>query len=665
MLIKNGIKHIARVESAVANQSCKKQLDLDNPIVFSWARSLEKYGLDPGSPAKTRILTHSELVSYKESRETFLRISRAGLERLFQQVYASGYVVLLADDKGVTIDAIGDPKYQTDLKAAGLCEGALWAENEEGTCGVGTCIETKQALTIHKTEHFRARHIDLTCTTAPIFDPQGKFLGAIDASALYSPDDKRNQSLVFQLVAMAAKLIENAFFLQEFRNDRILSLCDRPELAEVVTEHLLALNFEGQIIAANSSAILHLDRTVKYGLIGRHISEVFNLKFTGLMDLFTKCSDPRCAIRAVDGTLYFAAMKGWGSRELQASSPIGRTKTTIIADRQTVSPLTLERLAGKDRQLNTVVDCIKRIVNKKLPIILSGETGTGKEAFAQAIHQISKRAEKPFVAVNCVSIPETLIESELFGYKQGAFTGACSKGMRGRILQSSGGTLFLDEIGDMPLPLQARLLRVLAEQEVVPLGSNTPVPIDLNVICATHQNLEELVAKGAFREDLFYRLNGILLKLPPIRERSDKRVLIDSAFAAEAGDRYDKVRLDHKVLSFLEHYPWPGNIRQLRNALRFALAINESGTIGVPDLPPEITHSNPSRVATEDCSDLPGGTKKHLRRNTMEQLESEALINALKKHKWKISSAARDLGIGRATIYRKMEKYAIVPPNMR
>jgi transcriptional regulator of acetoin/glycerol metabolism len=586
------------------------------------------------------------------------------MERLYQQVFASGYMVLLTDHEGVTIDSIGDPKHKKELKDAGLCEGALWAEHEEGTCGVGTCIATQQALTIHKGEHFRARHIDLTCTTVPIFDPKGKLLGALDASALYSPDDKRSQSLVFHLVSISAKLIENSYFLREYQDDWILHINNQPELAEVVTEHLLAFNFEGKIIAANNSSILHFNRKLDHGLIGRHISEIFDIKFAGLLDLFSKQSSPKFAIRSVDGTTYFASMMG---PKLQAISPHNikeRTVTIDITDNISTSKLTLDRLAGKDPQLIQVADYIRRIVNNKLPIILTGETGTGKEAFARAIHDSSNRSNNPFIAVNCASIPETLIESELFGYKQGAFTGANSKGMRGKILQSDSGTLFLDEIGDMPLQLQARLLRVLAEKEVIPLGSESPIPVDLNVVCATHRNLKDLVAIGTFREDLYYRLNGISLNIPALRERTDKLKIIASAIAAEAGDRYRELTISPEAQEFMCKLPWPGNIRQLRNALRFALAVNESGMIDIADLPHELTQLNStssSQATIEERPTISTGSNQ----NTMEQMEREALNNALAKHKWKITSAANELGISRSTIYRKMEIYNIVPPNAR
>lgn len=661
MLRKNELNHIKKIESLFFGGQEALQLD-KNPITQSWERSIRDFGLDPAKPSPTRILTNPELTAHRESRETFLRISRAGLERLFRQVYPSDYMVLLTDHEGVTIDAIGDPKQKRELKEAGLCEGALWAEKEEGTCGVGTCLTMGHALTIHKDEHFRARHIDLTCTTSPIFDPHGNLLGALDASALHSPDDKRSQTLIYQLVTMATKLIENAYFLCEFQNDWILRINNRPEFAEVETEHLLAFNFEGQVIAANNSSIVHFGREFGNRLIGRSLNEIFDIKFESLIDLLSQRSVSKFALRSIHGANYYATMTCPKAQTVSTGSRNMRKIDKTATDLKTSSKMTLDRLAGKDPQLIKAANYIRQIVNKKLPIILTGETGTGKEAFAQAIHNVSNRAGNPFIAVNCASIPETLIESELFGYKAGAFTGARSKGMRGKILQSSGGTLFLDEIGDMPLQLQARLLRVLAEKEVTPLGSEAPIPVELNVVCATHRDLESLVANGSFREDLYYRLNGISFKLPAVRQRTDKSEIIASVLAAEAGEKSAEVTISPEAQQFMSKHPWPGNIRQMRNALRFALAVNESGTVGMSDLPNELTSPPaPSRLRptiTEESVESQFPSLK-----PMQKLEMEAMLNALKNNKWKISRAADELGISRATIYRKMEKFGIKPPN--
>jgi transcriptional regulator of acetoin/glycerol metabolism len=282
-------------------------------------------------------------------------------------------------------------------------------------------------------------------------------------------------------------------------------------------------------------------------------------------------------------------------------------------------------------------------------VLIRGPTGSGKEAFAKALHLASNRAGRPFVAVNCAAIPETLIESELFGYTAGAFTGARREGMRGRIVQSSGGTLFLDEIGDMPLSLQTRLLRVLEEQEVTPLGSESSIKVDLRVICASHRNLRELLARGMFREDLYYRLNGITLELPALAARRDKEALIRKCIASEVAIGR-AASIEGAALERLASYNWPGNVRELRNTIRTALAICEQNVVRLGGLPPEIGQpgrylQRPGTSADQDVS--------------LEGAEREALLRVIEKNDWVMSHVAAQLGISRNTLYRKIKRHRI------
>jgi len=223
-----------------------------------------------------------------------------------------------------------------------------------------------------------------------------------------------------------------------------------------------------------------------------------------------------------------------------------------------------------------------KVIKKGIPVLLHGETGSGKEVFARLVHEHSPHASGEFVAVNCASIPESLIEAELFGYRAGAFTGAQRSGRRGKVLQADKGTLFLDEIGDMPLDLQARLLRVLDERRVTPLGSEEAQDVSFQLLSASHRDLAELVAQGRFREDLYYRLNGIELSLPALRERSDRRALILGILAEEAGD---EVRLSAEADALLMGYAWPGNVRQLRHVLRTAVALMDGVMVLLEHLP--------------------------------------------------------------------------------
>ena len=300
----------------------------------------------------------------------------------------------------------------------------------------------------------------------------------------------------------------------------------------------------------------------------------------------------------------------------------------------------------------------KRVLDKDISVLLYGETGSGKEVFAKAMHQSSERAGKPFVALNCASIPETLIESELFGYKAGAFTGAARDGRRGKIFLADGGTLFLDEIGDMPVQLQARLLRALEEREVLPLGGEEPIKVDIRLISATHCNLTDKIATGEFRPDLYYRLQGLVFTLPPLRERGDRRELIRRILAEEAGGA--PVEIDEAALDRLEHYRWPGNLRELRNLLRTVLALREGRVIGEMDLPDVVRTANSPLVpapaaATASSSDL----------SPLENAEREALVRELDRHHWNITNVARRLKISRNTLYRKMQRLDIRDPSKK
>jgi sigma-54 dependent transcriptional regulator, acetoin dehydrogenase operon transcriptional activator AcoR len=334
-------------------------------------------------------------------------------------------------------------------------------------------------------------------------------------------------------------------------------------------------------------------------------------------------------------------------------------------------PLTLEELAGEDSQMLRNIRCARRIADTNVAVLIQGPTGSGKEAFAHAMHLASRRAARPFIAVNCAAIPETLIESELFGYKQGAFTGARREGLRGRIVQSSGGTLFLDEIGDMPLALQSRLLRVLEEREVVPLGSESAIAVDLHVLAASHRNLREMIARGAFREDLYYRLNGITLELPALRERTDKERLIQHALAAETGNGRPAA-IERDTLQGLLAYAWPGNIRELRNVIRTALAICEGGVVRAMDLPREIRDGEPPSEERPDgfagrfAASLPAsdsGSREALAGscNRLQAAERAALLRAMEELHGNMSRVAAELGVSRNTLYRKIKRHGITP----
>jgi transcriptional regulator of acetoin/glycerol metabolism len=334
---------------------------------------------------------------------------------------------------------------------------------------------------------------------------------------------------------------------------------------------------------------------------------------------------------------YRVAAEQLGRRSLPAMT--ARDGPEVAAHRARLA--VAERVAGGDPGVARSLELAQRLAGRNIPILLIGETGSGKEVFARAVHLLSHRYVGRFVAVNCASVPESLIESELLGYRRGAFTGASREGYRGRIVQADDGVLFLDEIGDMPLSLQARLLRVLEAGEVTPLGSDEAIKVDIQIISATHRDLEQSVRDGLFREDLYYRLCGMRINLPPLRERSDRRTLLQSVLEEES---QGQAAIDTVALEALDRYTWPGNLRELRNTVRVALAFVEDGVVRLEHLPALITGRMPART-------LPVG-------------ERGALLAEIEQQRWNISAVARKLGISRSTLYRRMRRLSIsIPAN--
>jgi transcriptional regulator of acetoin/glycerol metabolism len=639
----------------------------DDFIRRSWQRCVTDHGLDPTRSQPARIVESTRLREHQERAEGFLRVARGGLEQLFKRVSPLGYVLLLTDADGVTVDYIGNDSWDRELRRSGLYLGADWNEAHAGTCAVGTCIVERAALTCHRVDHFDASHISLTCTAAPLFDPTGAFMGVLDVSALTSPDQRDSQHLARHMTILYAQMIEDANFLRHFGNQWILRLGRDWTLVDVSSESMLAFNGDGTIVGANTGARRTLaaagDALASRGLVGCQLTDVFRAS----MDDIWRCARAgNASERTVLTTHSHELLHATVVQPLAAARP---PRASVPAPQDGAQDGTqdadfpaLDRLAGDDKQMARLIEQAKRLVNKDVNILLHGETGTGKEVVARALHDSSSRRERPFVAVNCASIPESLIESELFGYAPGSFTGGRAKGKRGLILQAGGGTLFLDEIGDMPLHLQTRLLRVISEREVVPLGAETPVAVDLTVVAASHRDLRRLIADGVFREDLYYRLCGATLHLPPLRARTDKTFIIARILRREAEQMGYEGSLSSAALQLMLDFEWPGNIRQLRNTIRFALAVCDDGHIEPAHLPPELhAEAAPAPVAGLVPEPLAQAPEPANAANPQSPAAAD-LVAVLRRHHWNITAVARELDVCRATVYRHMRRLRIVPP---
>ncbi|MBC3483332.1 sigma-54-dependent Fis family transcriptional regulator [Pseudomonas capeferrum] len=616
MLAANSRAHVDCVSRVLKNADRLPQAPVPPLILDSWRRSMDLYRLDPGSQQGPRILSQSLLNECRERAELFLRIASDAVARLHERVRGADYCVLLTDAQGQTIDYRVESAIRNDCRKAGLYLGTCWSEGEEGTCGVAAVLTSKAPVTVHKRDHFRAAFIGLTCTAAPVFDPLGELLGVVDVSALQSPDDRRSQHLIRQLVEQTAREIENAFFMHSAQGHWVMRAHGTPGYVESQPDYLLAWDADGRLQALNSLARQRL--VERLGRLPEHIGELFD---PGQLRCINEASAQR--------------LPGWGELYGRVSAPQRRPQAQRLRQAQDA------RIEQHLRLATRVKDC-------NLAVLVQGETGAGKEVFARQLHLQSLRREGPFVTLNCAAIPESLIESELFGYVAGAFTGASSKGMQGLLQQADGGTLFLDEIGDMPLNLQTRLLRVLAEGEVAPLGAARRERVDIQVICATHRDLAAMVADGRFREDLYFRLANARFELPPLRDREDRLGLVHQLLAEEAEACGVEVMLADDALQALLLYRWPGNLRQLRQVLRYACAVSEGGWVRLEDLPQEVRGDA-----------LPSGDRG------LSSPARQLLLDALIRHRWKPADAARALGISRATLYRRVHEHRIEMPRMK
>ncbi len=554
-----------------------KQTARDPIVVESWLRCLQDHKLDPEHKGEARILPERRLRQHQQEAEDLLAIARFGMEDLYARVNSMGYVLLLTDSKGVTVDFIGDEKVDRELKRAGLYIGSHWSEESAGTCGVGACLSTGEALTIHQTDHFDMAHTPLSCTAAPIYHSDGSLLGVLDVSLLMSPSEKYSQALTLEVVKSCVRRIELANLMNSRKSDWILRLNKTSEFLGVDPSCAVAISADGTISGLTHGAHRLFSNALKQDwvgqrLVGKPFEDVFDFDFNEIPCLMGAESPGEQALELTNGQIMFADVR----------APV-RPEPLVSCRKM---PDSLRRIHGGDSQMQVLAGKAARIVDKQISIILEGETGVGKEFVAKALHEARKK-KGPFVAINCAALPEALIESELFGYVPNSFTGANAKGKKGLIEQANGGTLFLDEIGDMPLALQARLLRVLSEKEVMAVGAVKPVPVDIRVVSASHRNLKTLVDIGQFRQDLYYRLNGVVLQIPSLRDREDKGWIIKQIAGLVSEDV--PLRFTSEAEAALAKYAWPGNIREMINVFELCLALSDGGKIQRDDLPEHVT----------------------------------------------------------------------------
>jgi transcriptional regulator of acetoin/glycerol metabolism len=657
---KFAVDHVKRVRSVVQSRIGSDRLATGNRITQSWIRCLNDYQLDPGADTEPEVVAPVELQERQERLAEVQAVAKVEMANLYQQLAGSGYAIMLTDREGVLLNYFGDPAFTHAASRTGLMPGAVWSERVQGTNGMGTCLIERRPITVHQEEHYLSRNIGLSCAAAPIFDHQGELVGVLDASG----ESRLAQQHTLALVSMSVQMIENRVFLHHFRHDYIVRFHNRPEFVGTLSEGAIALSVTGKVLAATRCALFQLGFASPSDIVGRDITELFNITFSGLVDSSVKKAfHPVPIFEIRSGARFFAVVYQPLSTAGMRQPPKGAPQAAAARPDSA-----LDALQFGDPAMAANVETTRRVLERNVAIMLQGETGTGKELFARAAHLSGSRATRPFVAINCASIPESLIESELFGYRPGAFTGASKEGQRGKLFQANGGTLFLDEIGDMPVALQARLLRVLEEREVVPLGSETPIKLDIRLISATHCDLQKKIGLGEFREDLYYRLQGVTITLPPLRERADRHALVRH-LAAQESDEGSQVELDDELLATLDRQRWPGNIRQLRHLLRTMIALRETDRLTVRDLPPEYRSGPIAPLAAPGADRVPPASETapegpaEAALNPLESAERQALLQELQRHSWNMTSVARQLNISRNTLYRKVQRLNIKHPD--
>ena len=623
------VLHVKEIQSVVQERHAGGR---DQIILESWRRCVNVHALDPNDQKSPYILPEEHLREHLDRDEDLLRTARFGLETLYQEIIGHNYAVMLTNSLGVTIDYLCDPDKESDFRRAGLYLGSEWAEDKVGTSGIGSCIYTGKSITVHQTDHFFASHTSLTCTAAPIYDPLGNLAAVLDVSALQSPSAKNSQNFAKQLVGIWASRIEMAVLINNFKSDWLVTFSKSSVFLEIAPEYAIALNSNGKIMGMTSKTMLLLQQGNTLSPLGQPLSDFFEVQLEELPTMTRHTPVHKRLVRMQNGETFFICA-------IQTKHPVKNTIGDIPCKAYGI-------LHGGDPRMEKIATKLDKLVEAEVNILLQGETGTGKEFLAKYIHSL-RRVPGPFVAINCAAIPENLIESELFGYENGAFTGARSKGKVGLIEQANGGTLFLDEIGDMPLNLQARLLRVLAEKEVLRIGASRPKQVDIRVISASHRNLRELVEETHFREDLYYRIAGITFTMPALREREDLKWLINRILAkTHKGQKTQTVLLTIEAEQALTQYNWPGNIRQLENTLELAKLLGEE-EINLDDLPEEIQLYQRAQIVGDAAKSGPV------------EAPAQSLYQLLEEMNWNITAVSKRLGCDRKTIYRHMKKAGI------
>ena len=562
----------------------------------------------------------------KDAHRLLLNSAQPELDALAEHAIGNGCVVIVTDASGVILEEIGAPDFLPKAQRVALLPGVEWSEQQCGTNAIGTVLIEREALAVLGGEHFLPAHGALGCAAAPIFTGRGAIAGVLDVSG----DAVRIDGHTLSMVRIASQQIEHRLLLARAEGHVVRFHANSAVLGSA-REGVMTV-VDGHIVSVNRIGLM---------LLGQRWDTMLDVPVARVLGRgWNRIGKHSNIVTLADGQAMTINVE-----RAHARVDIAISARTVDSSRAT--PVAPKSLASKSHtdDSESLVTRTARVLDAGVSVLISGETGVGKEVFAKRLHSASARRGGAMIAVNCAALPESLIEAELFGYEEGAFTGARRRGMLGRIREADGGVLFLDEIGDMPLALQTRLLRALEERVVSPLGGGREVAVDFQLICATHCDLPDLVAQGEFRADLLYRVNGYEVKLPRLRDRGDRRVLIEKVLQdVGAADRHMVATQD--FIDALEAYAWPGNVRELVSTLRTVVAIADDGAmLTVASLPLQV----------RDAASLPASAIPHavaLESSALADIADSAIEHALQVARGNVSLAAKQLGVHRSTIYR-------------
>lgn len=607
----------------------------EEAIRRSWQRSI-KHGLTESDRLLTNTPSSFEVKQIRELNHRLLSYSEPEMQRLLRSLGSGSWVVSFFGSNGSILNTISGKGDGVSQLTSILRPGTRMSEDIAGTNAAVVALAERRSSVLLGHHHFLRELKRYCCVAGPIVDPRGHLVGAINAAHL----NHGHPSNILEPVCLTIRAIENQMLL-DLDFAQLIRIHYTPELINSPLCGLIALSSDGMVLGANPLAtqLLDISTPLEKTLT---TADFFELPHSRVIDGLRKAYGKPIRVQCANGLCLYATLDS----KTQTLSRPSISSFSPDFGHSTSSNLVMQT----DSRLGKLVRQAERAYAFELPVLINGETGCGKELLARHLHCSAKDRNGPFVAVNCSAIPAGLIEAELFGYESGAFTGARQGGMPGRFEQANGGTLFLDEIGDMPLDLQARLLRVLQERSLTRLGSTKQISLNFGLVCATHRDLKSRLASGEFREDLYYRINGFQLELEPLRVRGDLDDLIDAFLLQESPPTGMSFRLSAQARYALQKYPWPGNIRELRQVIRRGIALAEDNCIDIDCLPPELSKQmsdNQIQVIDAVASDA----------LTLDEAEFEFIRAALARHDGNISATARELKISRATLQRRVKSF--------